>query len=58
MKHIVVSDELHARLKDRADRERRKLYGLVEHLVELGEEYEKNLKNTYVAPNKQKTEEK
>ena len=40
MKQIKVSEPLHDRLKNRAKAEGRKLYGLVEHLIEMGEEYE------------------
>lgn len=42
-KQLPVPLPLHARLKERAKKENRKLYGLVEHLIELGEEYEKIL---------------
>lgn len=47
-KQIAVPEELHSRLKERADSEGRKIYGLAEHLIELGEEYEKILKRSKV----------
>lgn len=49
MKQIAVPENLHKRLKGRADKEGLKLYGLTKHLVELGEEYEKIL-NRKVSP--------
>jgi hypothetical protein len=49
MKHIVVNDELHHRLKVRSKREKRAIYGLAEHLIEMGEQTEKNLPTGKVA---------
>ncbi len=43
VKPVGIPEETHTRLKNKAKREGRKLYGLVQHLIEMGEKYEKNL---------------